>query len=114
MARPVPRVNRHAAARLDLVEIGDYLARKASLAVSERFLDEAEQTLARLSRRPKLGALWESDAPGCDDIRYLPLSRFRHYLIFYRPIDGGIEVLRVLHGARDIRQVLEPDAADEE
>ncbi|MGB8353529.1 MAG: type II toxin-antitoxin system RelE/ParE family toxin [Chthoniobacteraceae bacterium] len=24
------------------------------------------------------------------------------YLIFYRPIDDGIELIRVLHGARDI------------
>jgi toxin ParE1/3/4 len=25
-----------------------------------------------------------------------------NYLIFYRPISDGIEIVRVLHGARDI------------
>jgi plasmid stabilization system protein ParE len=33
-------------------------------------------------------------------------SRFRKYLVFYRPIPGGIEVLRVLHGSRDIAAIL--------
>ena len=28
------------------------------------------------------------------------------YLIFYRPIDDGIEVVRVLHGARDIERAV--------
>jgi len=28
-------------------------------------------------------------------------------LIFYRPIEDGIEVIRVLHGAREIEQLLE-------
>jgi hypothetical protein len=26
--------------------------------------------------------------------------------VFYRPIEGGIEILRVLHGARDIQALL--------
>jgi toxin ParE1/3/4 len=28
------------------------------------------------------------------------------YLLFYRPIRGGIELLRVLHGARNLRKSL--------
>jgi hypothetical protein len=27
-------------------------------------------------------------------------------VVFYRPVDGGIEVIRVLHGARDIDNIL--------
>jgi toxin ParE1/3/4 len=34
------------------------------------------------------------------------VRRFRNYLIFYRPTDGGIEVIRVLHAARDISSIL--------
>jgi toxin ParE1/3/4 len=33
------------------------------------------------------------------------LRHFMNYLIFYRPIGGGIDVLRVLHGARDIDRI---------
>jgi toxin ParE1/3/4 len=35
-------------------------------------------------------------------IRSFPVG---NYVIFYRPIRGGIELIRVLHGARDIRQI---------
>ena len=34
------------------------------------------------------------------------LSRFPKYLVFYRPITDGIEVIRVLHGARDLDGIL--------
>jgi toxin ParE1/3/4 len=27
-----------------------------------------------------------------------------NYLIFYRPLRGGVELVRVLHGARDVRR----------
>jgi toxin ParE1/3/4 len=32
---------------------------------------------------------------------------FERYLIFYRPIPEGIEVIRVLHAARAIAAILE-------
>jgi toxin ParE1/3/4 len=35
-------------------------------------------------------------APG---LRYLPVRR---YLILYREVTGGIELVRVVHGARDV------------
>ena len=38
------------------------------------------------------------------DLRYLPVAS---YLIFYRPITGGIEVARVIHGARDVLTLLQ-------
>jgi len=31
---------------------------------------------------------------------------FDSYLIFYRPIAEGVEIYRVLHGARDLRRLL--------
>ena len=37
-------------------------------------------------------------------LRSLPLG---NYIIFYRPIDDGIEVVRILHGARDLPPLFE-------
>ncbi|MBI4604738.1 MAG: type II toxin-antitoxin system RelE/ParE family toxin [Planctomycetes bacterium] len=31
---------------------------------------------------------------------------FEQHLVFYRPVEDGIEVVRVLHGARDLRAIL--------
>jgi toxin ParE1/3/4 len=41
-------------------------------------------------------------------MRVWPVKGFENHLIFFRPIDGGIEVIRVLHAARDIESVFEP------
>ena len=37
-------------------------------------------------------------------MRSFPVKRYRNYLIFYRPSRDGIEVIRILHGARDFRR----------
>ena len=34
------------------------------------------------------------------------MSRFRNHIVFYRPVADGIEILRVLHGARDLVSIL--------
>jgi toxin ParE1/3/4 len=87
--------------------------------VADRFFAQAEATFARLASMPGMGARYEPDEPLYADLRDFPVSRFRDYLVFYRPIPGGIEVYRVLHGARDIHGILAEefgveDAGDDE
>ena len=36
------------------------------------------------------------------DLRFWPIKRYRNYLVMYRPLDDGVEIIRVLHGARDL------------
>lgn len=31
----------------------------------------------------------------------------KNYVIFYQPIEGGIEILRILHGSRNIESIFE-------
>jgi len=99
-------INKLRPARQDLVDVFYYYARQGSLAGARRFLAQAEATFRRLARMPGIGTRYEPDEPLYAELRYFPISRFRMYLVFYRPIPGGIEVLRVLHGARDIPEIL--------
>ena len=99
------QISRRPSANRDLVAIYRHYARKAGLRVAERFFTQAEATFPRLARMPGLGARFELDEPN-HDLRFFPVSRFRVYLVFSRPIPGGIEVYRVLHGARDLFGVL--------
>ena len=51
------------------------------------------------------------------DLRYLPVSsKFRNYIIFYRSRADEVQIARILHGARDLSEVLseDPDPADDE
>ncbi len=58
---------------------------------------------------PGVGDRWDDNDPELADVRDSPISRYRNHLVFYRPIEGGIEILRVLHGARDITRILRGD-----
>jgi len=102
-------INKLRTARQDLVDVFYYYARQGSLPAARRFLAQAEATFQRLARMPGIGTRYEPDEPLYAELRYLPVSRFRMYLVFYRPIPGGIEVLRVLYRARDIPGILAED-----
>jgi toxin ParE1/3/4 len=91
----------------DLIEIGTFIAQD-KLPPAERFLKVAEETMGRLSAMPGMGRTWDSSLPHLSGIRVLPMpSGFRNYLIFYRPIEDGIEVLAIMHGARNLGAALE-------
>jgi toxin ParE1/3/4 len=70
-----------------------------------------ETTARQLARMPGMGTPWESDKPGLAGMRFFPVTKFRNHLLFYRPIESGIELVRVLHGARDLDALLDEDEA---
>jgi toxin ParE1/3/4 len=110
----VSYIARRSSANRDLVAIFRRYAREAGIQGADRFFTEAEATFERLARMPGIGARYEPDEPLYADIRYFPVARFRMFLVFYRPIAGGIEVLHVLHGAREIEGALKNEFGIEE
>ncbi len=107
MADKGPTIVKSRRAVRDVVEIADYLAvLRTSLEAGNRFYDAVDRTFRRLARMPRIGSLWGDDDPDLQQVRFFPVTRYRRYLVFYRPIEGGIEILRVLHGARDLRRIL--------
>ena len=67
---------------------------------ADSFLDELEDRMQRLADEPLLGPAREDLGEG---LRYFPYGA---YLIFYRLRTGGIEIVRVLHGARRLEDLL--------
>jgi toxin ParE1/3/4 len=59
-----------------------------------------------LSRQPYVGRAYDSGTNSVTELRRLPINDFEKYLIFYRVRPKRIEVVRVLHGARDIDSIL--------
>jgi toxin ParE1/3/4 len=84
----------------DLVEAAEFIARD-SLTAAERFVDQVAARYSRLAEAPGLGRPREDLGPG---IRSYP---FKTYLIFYREVQGGIEVVRFLSGYRDIEALFD-------
>ena len=94
------------AAVRDLDEAFFYLAGEASLEIALRFDRAIETATARLAQRPGLGAPQEHRFPNLSGVRMWPVPGFRNYLIYYRVTGEALEILRVLHGARDIETIL--------
>jgi toxin ParE1/3/4 len=103
------QVIRRRAAREDLVGIFFHFVMAGSPAAARRFREHALATMQRLASRPGMGALYNPDHPALAELRFFPVSGFKNYLVFYRTAADGIEVVRVLHGARDIHGILSDD-----
>jgi toxin ParE1/3/4 len=82
-------------AEKDLNEILQYISAD-SLHHAEQLLLQIDKKCRMLAENPLLGKTRDELKP---NLRSFPISS---YVIFYRSIPSGIEVVRILHGARDI------------
>jgi toxin ParE1/3/4 len=98
----MPRVTRRPLAEADILEIWDYIA-DDSLAAADRWVDRLDEQLRMLAAQPLMGRAREELAPG---VRSFPFGR---YVVIYVLLDNGIDVVRVMHGARDIDAVFNPE-----
>jgi len=84
----------------DLIEIWSYIA-EDSVANADTFIDKLYEATQLLAGNPGLGRHRKELAP---QIQSFPFGR---YIIFYRVIADATEIVRVLHGARDIGSIFE-------
>lgn len=82
----------------DLFDIWLFIAQDNEAAAT-RTLEKIKKSLDRLVRQPRGGRDRSELALG------LRSFAIRPYVIFYRVIDDDIELVRVLHGARDIEDI---------
>lgn len=92
---PRATIVRQPAAKADLIAIWNYVAAESPRA-ADRLLDEIDRQISRLGDFPEIGARRDEIAP---DARVLVSGR---YLILYRVEAGVVEIIRVVHGARDL------------
>jgi toxin ParE1/3/4 len=94
----MPRIIRTPAAEADLWEIVLHIARDNEPAAF-RLADIINEKFELLAQFPGAGP---ARPELLVDLRSYPVG---NYLILYKPIDGGIEVLRLVHGARNLRRL---------
>ena len=100
------------AADRDIDEAARFIAQD-NLDHALRLYDAVEVTFRMLSEQPQQWPLFGLDHPRLRDIRRCWVSGFRNPLVFYRVQQNVVEVVRVLHGARDIPAILHEHASDE-
>lgn len=82
----------------DLEEIINYFSSR-NVDAGERFINEFEKKCKNLANFPNMGRSYDDIKPS---VRGLPLAG---YIIFYRVIDDGIEIIRVISGYRDLESL---------
>ena len=90
----MPRIEKTSRAESDAIDIWLYISKDSDVAVSH-MLHQIEDRLRSLANMPL----------SAEDVSYIApnirRSSVGSYVIYYRPMDNGIQVLRILHGARE-------------
>jgi toxin ParE1/3/4 len=96
----MPKANFSAEAELDLGEIVDYIAQN-NLAAALSWLEETRACCDLLAVQPGIGEPMQTS-------RFSEVRRhvIGNYLIYCQVREAGIDVVRVVHGARDQGQLI--------
>lgn len=94
------------AVETELWAICEFIAEDSADAAG-RFIEAVYETFKFLAENAKVGEPRRFHARKLKGIRSWPVSQFRNFLIFYRPVRTGIHILHGYHGARDIERLFE-------
>ncbi len=88
----------------DIEDIWNYVANN-NLEAANNLFDMLRANFPKLAKFPQIGRERSQLAP---ELRSFPV---KSYLIFYRPIETGIEIVLILHGSQDLERIFQ-DTSD--
>lgn len=92
-------------AETDLTLIWVYLAEQ-NRSAADRLREKFDSQFERILEFPRIGRVRDDVDENCRSFGV------GSYIVFYREIENGVEVTRVLHGAQDIHAILSPENPD--
>jgi len=96
----------------DLDDQAYYLATQANPEVGHKFLLAAHETFSLLATQPEMGWNCRLKDPGIASLRVFRVVGFERVLVLYRPCPHGVEILRVVHGSRNLQAFLRREGAE--
>ncbi|MEZ2219869.1 type II toxin-antitoxin system RelE/ParE family toxin [Rhizobium sp. RCC_161_2] len=97
------------AARSDIIEQLRYYTDAGGGDVGERFLAGTQDALSSIAQAPLAGSPRRFDNPALDGLRSRAIPGFETIRVYYLVQDEMIVVVRVLHGRRDLQNILGDD-----
>ena len=88
-------------AALDLVQIWRYLKEQGSIEIADRVESVIRDKIVFLATNPGAGH-WRKDLTD-EVVKFFPVYS---YLIVYRPETRPLQIVSILHGRRDVEQLL--------
>jgi toxin ParE1/3/4 len=86
----------------DIRESYAYLKANAGAGTAARFVDSVQASGDFLAKFPEIGSICSYSDPELKGLRRWPVKEFRRWYLFYFPGEQGVDVVRVLHSARDL------------
>ena len=98
----------------DIALQADYYAHRENIALAQRFTDAVKTTVRLLATHPRIGKQTDYDHSKLSGIRFFLVQKpFDKHLIFYRVCGDTLDIVRIVHGARDLpRRLLDPPEAE--
>lgn len=98
----------------DIALQADYYAQKEGVTLAHRFTEAVKTTARLLTMHPWIGKKTDYTHPKLAGIRLFPLGKpFDKHLIFYRVGRDTLDIVRVVHGRRDLpRRLLDAPGAE--
>ena len=84
-----------------------YLVTLDNPAIAIRFRYAARLTIQSIRQNPSAGPRYILRNPQLSNLRSWPVSGFETIRIYYIVGDATITIIRILHGKRDVRRLLE-------
>lgn len=66
------------------------------------FLVAVEDSIEQIAKFPKIGKKRDFQGERFNNIRMWQVKKYENYLIFYQINENTVEIIRILHGSRDI------------
>jgi toxin ParE1/3/4 len=96
------RIFKRPEAETDLEDIWWYIAQN-NLLDADKFLDRLQEKLLKLAEFPQMGTSRDALRPS---LRSFSVG---NYLVFYFLLGDGIDIVRILHGARDLEAIFQSE-----
>src|SRR5262245_26275861 len=87
-------------AKIDLIEIGLSIGKNNPKA-ADQIIEDIVAKFSLLAEFPHIGRSREELSL---NLRSFPVGK---YLVFFRPREGGVDIVRIIYGARDIPTIFE-------
>src|SRR5271157_5516188 len=88
-------------AALDLVQIWRYIKKESSVNIADRVEAAIRDRIVSLAKSPGIGHRRKDLTD--EAVKFFPVYS---YLIVYRPDTNPLQVVSILHGRRDVEQIL--------
>lgn len=86
----------------DIIKAAEYIASRASLNASDKFLQAVKSTYRQISEMPGMGVVRDFGQPDLKGMRMWHVAKYPRFLVFYVTTGRELIILRVLHGTQDI------------